>query len=90
MTEIQLENESVPMREFRSRVILGELKRPKVLDVILKTGVVKNEAAAVHILLISAGIMLVVSVIIFGQTFKGAPEISPLDMDVIRSNANLK
>ena len=90
MSEIELGNESAPITQFKSRVILGELKRPKVLDVILKSGVVKSETAAVHVLLLGAGLLLVISIIIFGQTFSSTPKIQPLDMETIRSNSNLR
>lgn len=83
MSELELGNENVLSRQFRSRVILGELERPKVLDAILKTGVVKSEAAAVRILLLGAGVIFVISIIIFGRTFS-TPVVTapPLDTDL--------
>lgn len=83
MPELELGNENSLPRQFRSRVILGELKRPKVLDLILKTGVVKSEAAAVRILLLGAGVIFVISIIIFGKAFSTQTVTAPvLDIDL--------
>lgn len=90
MSEIELGNQTVLPNQFRSRVILGELKRPKVLDFILKTGVVKSETAAVRVMLFGAGVIFLASLIIFSQTFGNEEEIPPLNMEAIRTNTMIK
>ncbi len=78
MSELELKTDQTLPRQFRSRVILGELKRPKILDMIIKSGVVKSEASAVRALLFGAGIIFVVSIIIFGKTFSSPAVTEPL------------
>ncbi|MES2622924.1 MAG: hypothetical protein V4576_00780 [Patescibacteria group bacterium] len=84
MAELELGTNNTLPNQFRSRAILGELKHPKVLDLILKTGIVKTETAAVRLLLLSAGVIFAISIVVFVKTFSNTTPVSPvLEIDKI-------
>ena len=57
------------MQQFRSRVILGQAERPKILDIVLKTGIVKTETAAANVLIALTVIVFGLSIFIFTRTY---------------------
>ena len=56
---------------FKSRVVLGLPERPKMLDLILKTKLVKTEAAAVRVLMTLAAVIFLTSIGIFISISRG-------------------
>jgi hypothetical protein len=77
MSELELGTPNTLQNQFRSRVILGELKHPKMLDLIMKTGIVKNEAGAVRVLLFGALLIFAASIFVFVYAFSGPESASP-------------
>lgn len=68
--------------QFKSRVILGQPERPKILNIILKTGIVKDEKGAVIVLLTLVALIFIISILLFFYAFH-EPEVvaPPLDID---------
>ena len=65
------------IQQFRSRVILGQAQRPKMLDLVLKTGIVKSESAAATFLIIVTVLIFAVSILIFLTTRNDLPSTPP-------------
>ena len=56
---------------FKSRTILGQQQRPKMLDLILKTGIVKSEKKAGQLLMAIAITIFIVSIYISMRALGG-------------------
>lgn len=69
-------------QQFRSRVILGAPERPKMLDLILKTGIVKNEKTAANVLLFAAGFIFLLSLYLFSKSFRNTNTTPPPVLEI--------
>lgn len=69
-------------RTFTSREILSQEVRPKMLDLVLKTRIVKDEKTAGYILMFAAIGIFLISIYIFMSQNK-APELTPAQMQSI-------
>ncbi|MES2622921.1 MAG: hypothetical protein V4576_00765 [Patescibacteria group bacterium] len=85
MSELELGTSNTLPNQFRSRVILGEPKSPKILEIILKTGVVKSEKGALVILCLFAVLVIGATCTILAKTY--STETPPkLDLEALKNN----
>lgn len=68
-------------KSFTSRAILSDPVRPKMLDLVLKTGIVKSEQAAAKVLLVVAILIFGISFVIFSKVFSGNEPVSQASME---------
>ncbi len=61
---------------YRSRVLLGQLEKPKMLTMILKTGVVKTEKSAMTLLILLGVLMFAASIFIFIRSATGPSTVA--------------
>ena len=65
---------------YKSRVILGQEQRPKMIDLVLKTGLVKTDKSAATVLMTLSIVIFVVSMYVIVTTLRGPvqPPVEPL------------
>lgn len=65
MSEIQFEEDNGLRSSFKSRTILGAPSTPRMVQALLKTGVVKNEKTAGYVLICLSFLCFSIAFIIF-------------------------
>lgn len=65
------------LQQFRSRVILGQAQRPKMLDLVLKTGIAKTENGAASVLMVAAALIFGISIFIFMGGTRSSTQVAP-------------
>ncbi|MES2623040.1 MAG: hypothetical protein V4576_01375 [Patescibacteria group bacterium] len=71
------DSNNLQINRFKSRVVLGQPEHPKVLDFILKTGIVKTEKSALTILILLTVLIFGISIYIFATGATSETIVAP-------------
>jgi hypothetical protein len=65
MSDVQFTDENTLSNSFRSRTVFGDPTSPKMITLVLKTGIVKTDKQAANVLFLITGICFLLSIFIF-------------------------